>query len=345
MQQHFVMINQEFPLEGIIGVVGTSAGEVDLAVEQGLSCVEVRADLLVDSGLTQNEVLEIISKIKACGLKSLFTMRRFDHGGKFSGTEEDRFDFCFRAFEAGAHVVDVEWDSACAADLIGSNIPTILSHHDFHQTPGPEELERLTNEMLAKKPAALKIASTATSLADSVQMLQWVSEQKGPRRIGFAMGAYGACSRILTTVFGGPITYASFGESLAPGQLSIDEMQSVYSREETSSDTRLIGLLGDEKQTQQWARQINASGWAKQEDWLGVPITVDSQQELIDAAGFLKLGLAFISKEKSSGFLLSSPEGLPEDSDYQIYEVGRDATPGFGRNCTSEIKELLSGGA
>ena len=336
------MNNQKFPLQGIIGVVGNNAGEVNLAVEQGLSCVEVRADLLVDSGYTQDAVLEIISKIKACDLKSLFTMRRFDHGGKFSGAEKDRFDFCLWAHKAGADVVDVEWDSACAADLIASNIPIILSHHDLHQTPGPQELERLTNEMLAKQPAALKIASTATSLSDAVRMLRWVSEQEsGPRRIGFAMGAYGACSRILTTVFGGPITYASFGESLAPGQLSIDEMKSVYCRKDTTSNTRVIGLLGDEKQTRQWARKINGSSLARQQDYFGIPITVDSQQELIEAAGFLKLGLSIISNEKVPGFLNSSQQDLPEEGDFQIYEVGRNATSGIGRNCTSELKELL----
>lgn len=336
------MNNEQFPLHGIIGVVGNNAGEVDLAVEHGLSCVEVRADLLIDSGDTQDGVLEIISKIQACGLKSLFTMRRFDHGGKFSGTEKDRFDFCLRAYEAGAEVVDVEWDSPCAVDLIASNIPTILSHHDFHQTPGPDELERLTDAMLAKKPAALKIASTATSLADAVQMLRWVSEQgSGPRRIGFAMGAYGVCSRILTTVFGGPITYASFGESLAPGQLSIDEMKSVYYLEDTTSNTGLIGLLGDEQQTRQWARLINGSSWARQQDRFGIPITVDSQQELIEAVGLLKLRLVFISNEKAPDFLNSSKQDSPEEDDFKIYEVGRDATPGIGRNCTSEIKKLL----
>ena len=85
------MNNQKFPLQGIIGVVGNNAGEVDLAVEQGLICVEVRADLLIDSGYTEDAVLEIIRKIQACNLKSLFAMRRFDHGGKFSGTEKPLF--------------------------------------------------------------------------------------------------------------------------------------------------------------------------------------------------------------------------------------------------------------
>jgi 3-dehydroquinate dehydratase-1 len=337
------MNNEQFPLQGIIGVVGSDVGEVNQAVEHGLSCVEVRADLLVDSGHTEYAVLEIISKIRARNLKSLFTMRRFDHGGKFSGTEKDRFDFCLRAFEAGADAVDVEWDSTSAVDLIGSNIPTILSHHDFHQTPGPDELERLTDAMLAKMPAALKIASTATSLADAVRMLRWVREQEsGPRRIGFAMGACGACSRILTTVFGAPITYASFGESLAPGQLSISEMKSVYSREGTNSNTRLIGLLGDEEQTRQWAHQINSSSWAKRQNYFGIPITVDSQQELIDVAGFLKLELVFVSNETSPGFVNCSQQDIPEEGDFQIYEIGGDPTAGIGRNCTSEVKELLS---
>ncbi|MDF0680105.1 MAG: type I 3-dehydroquinate dehydratase [Candidatus Nitrosocosmicus sp.] len=47
--------------------------------------------------------------------------------------------------------------------------------------------------------------------------------------IAFAMGETGVLSRVLCTVVGkAPFTFASVGESLAPGQLSISQMKSIY---------------------------------------------------------------------------------------------------------------------
>ncbi len=125
------MSNPEFPLQGIIGIVGNNAGEIQLALDNELSCVEVRSDLLVDAGLDQREVLEIVARVRASGLNCLLTHRRHDHGGKFAGAESERVEFCLRAVEAGAQIVEVEWDSDSAAELIAAGVPTILCYHDF----------------------------------------------------------------------------------------------------------------------------------------------------------------------------------------------------------------------
>ncbi len=54
--------------------------------------------------------------------------------------------------------------------------------------------------------------------------------------IAFAMGEMGVLSRVLCTVVGrAPFTYASVGAALAPGQLSTDQMKSIYDLFKTKS--------------------------------------------------------------------------------------------------------------
>ena len=70
-------------------------------------------------------------------------------------------------------------------------------------------------------------------------------------------------------------------------------------------------------------------------------MTVDSLQELNEAAGFLNLRLVFISNEKAAGILNSSQQDIPEEGEYQIYEIGSGAASPIGRNCTVELRELI----
>lgn len=223
------MTKNIFPLQGIIGIVGNHPNEVDMAVDCNLKCVEVRSDLLINAGFSVDQVLEIVASARQKELGCLVTHRRVDHGGKFSGSEQDRVDFCLRAVAAGAQIIDAEWDSESGEKLIAEGVPTILSYHDFHGMTEAAELQHITDIMLAKQPAALKVVPTASCIADSARMLHWVADRNdGPVRIGFAMGAAGEISRVITLKAGAPITYASFGQSVAPGQISIEDLQSLY---------------------------------------------------------------------------------------------------------------------
>ncbi|MBT6276380.1 MAG: type I 3-dehydroquinate dehydratase, partial [Chromatiales bacterium] len=103
-----------FPVNGIIGIVANGANEVALARHEGLSSVEVRADLLLDVGLDVEQVLAVVADARAQGLNVLFTLRHPSHGGKFPGTESARADINRRAITAGAQVIDAEWDSELA---------------------------------------------------------------------------------------------------------------------------------------------------------------------------------------------------------------------------------------
>lgn len=235
-----------FPLAGIAGIVANNGSEIDAAVRASLSTIELRADLLLAAGHDTAAVLACVAQAKQQGLRVLFTARHPTHGGKFDGAEHERAQLSLDAVAAGADVVDAEFASEAAALLLAAKAPLILSHHDFNQMLGDRELAELTAAMQALKPLALKVVPSAARISDAARMLEWVGEAPvgGPRRIGFAMGAAGACSRILTTARGGPITYAAFGENVAPGQIALDELRDLYAVPELDSATRVYGIVG-----------------------------------------------------------------------------------------------------
>ncbi len=68
-------MKQDFPLNGVIGIIANHPNELDLALESGLQCVEVRADLLLDAGISLNQILKLIQDAQSKGLASLMTLR------------------------------------------------------------------------------------------------------------------------------------------------------------------------------------------------------------------------------------------------------------------------------
>ena len=57
-------MKQDFPLNGVIGIIANHPNELDLALELGLKCVEVRADLLLDAGNSLNQIFKLIQDAK-----------------------------------------------------------------------------------------------------------------------------------------------------------------------------------------------------------------------------------------------------------------------------------------
>ncbi len=63
------------------------------------------------------------------------------------------------------------------------------------------------------------------------------------------MGAAGAASRILTIGYGAPITYAAFGEAVAPGQVPMHELIDIYRADQLNAKTRVYGIAGEHSLT------------------------------------------------------------------------------------------------
>ncbi len=258
-------MSNRFKNNQVIGVVAESTNELTYAEKYGLTAVEIRVDLLLAAGESVESILRLVSDASNLKLGVLATVRHPSHGGKYAESETKRVALYHTILEAGADLIDVEWDSEAATLLQDVHHRLVLSYHNFDGMPAASELAKLTTSLEAKKPFAIKIVPTATQLADAVCLLDWVSQslsttkQSPVRRIGFVMGEQGACSRVLSTCFGGALTYASFGEAVAPGQISLDELLNLYRVPELNETTRVTAVFGKTSSAQQTAAADTAS--------------------------------------------------------------------------------------
>jgi 3-dehydroquinate dehydratase/shikimate dehydrogenase len=177
----------------------------------------------------------------------IFTVRLPGHGGKYEGDEPSRIQLYRDAISRGASLVDAEWESPAASALARENAPLLVSHHDFQGMPDAATIERLTREMSALSPRAMKLVPTAKSPADGLRMLEWVHarETGAPHRIGFTMGETGLFSRVLSTAWGAPFTYAALGAQVAPGQTSVSDLKDLYRSARRDRNTRILGVIGN----------------------------------------------------------------------------------------------------
>ena len=270
----------QFPLSGIIGVVSESVDEIKLAKKNKLSCVEIRADLLLDIGLSLSDLIGVVKQSHAAGLGTLVTLRHSDQGGKFTGSEQERVAINRQVLVAGADIVDLEWGTEASRELLAQKAPMILSNHDFTGMPSPTELASLTENMLSEGPWAIKIVPTASTLEDAVRMLTWVnegqessSEASGTaiRRIGFAMGSAGECSRILTTAFGGAVTYTSFGKPVAPGQIALNDLIKLYRVMQLNQQSTFTAVVGELDFTRKAVAELNDHYQKNGENTVAIP--------------------------------------------------------------------------
>jgi len=196
--------------------------------------IELRLDLLEKNDLGH------ISKLKSASkLPLIFTLRRKDQGGAFSGSESEREEKLLELLTLKPDYVDLEYDCAFA-NKIDPDISIISSYHDFEKTP--DNLEEILAQMNRFPAAIKKIATMANSSIDALRMLNF-SKKHGIA--GMCMGEEGRITRILGPVVDSPLVYASIGKAVAPGQVSAAELCELYRFHQLNRETRIYALIGD----------------------------------------------------------------------------------------------------
>jgi len=193
--------------------------------------IEVRFDYFDKSKM--NEALEVVLDHKE---RAVFTCRAPNEGGKYAGIEADRVTTLRRLAAFRPMLLDVEYNTMNAnEDLMDQftalNCDTLVSWHNFDQTPSIEELDRLLNKM-KEYSSNVKIVTMASNVNDNLRVLKLYEVAKGTKTnlITFCMGEYGILSRVLCTYAGAPFTYASLTDAIAPGQLTVKQMRSIYDK-------------------------------------------------------------------------------------------------------------------
>jgi 3-dehydroquinate dehydratase / shikimate dehydrogenase len=212
------------------------------------SFMEFRLDYISKPALALPKIKHFLDT--HAGVVVVATCRRAASGGKFRGSIASQLDVLAKASAAGCQLVDVELQTVqkckpAQLQKLRARSGVILSFHDFR---GTKKLDETLEKMRAFPADFYKVVSTATTLSDNVSMIQFLSRHADNHSlVGVCMGEQGVISRVLGVRAGSIFTFgaASAGEETAPGQITAQELRSVYRIEQVDVATRVYGVAGD----------------------------------------------------------------------------------------------------
>ena len=259
----------------------------------------VRADL-VELRLDGVQDLDVPGALQGCERPVIVTCRPVWEGGRFDGGEVERLKILSRACALGADYIDVEWRADWRA-VRAASAKLVLSHHDFDGFAS--DLDERARAMRQTGAAIIKIAVAASSLRDCLALKDAV-DVDGPRVL-IAMGASGQLTRAWPGWFG---SCWSYGGSIAPGQLSVDDLVDVYRVRETSSETEPYALFGAPLCHSASPRIHNAAFAQQGRDALYVPLeSPDADEALAVAQAIGVRGASVTAPLKRAMFERSQP--------------------------------------
>lgn len=205
--------------------------KIDSLQKENISFMEFRFDYLKE----YENLDRILGKISKFKNQSIYTLRPANEGGQFPGDESERLNLIKKLAVAEPMMLDLEYNSISKndelADLIdNNNVRILMSWHDFTGTPSKEFMVDLIDNMRVFSNY-IKIVTTAKSIDDSINILGlYRLIDSGINLVAFSMGELGIISRVLCSIVGNsPFTYATIEKPVAPGQLTINQMKSIYS--------------------------------------------------------------------------------------------------------------------
>lgn len=149
--------------------------------------------------------------------------------------EGQRLNLLLKSLEWGAAYVDIEVETpnlwiekiTRQANILQKKL--ILSYHNFTETPSLDLLEQMVHSMFKSGAQLAKLACMANDYEDNARLLSLYAHFQDLISIG--MGEKGVITRISAPLLGAPFTYASYnGNHSAPGQLDVDQMESLLSQ-------------------------------------------------------------------------------------------------------------------
>src|SRR5262252_4622682 len=210
--------------------------------------VEFRLDYLKEPASALPKIRRFVDTHQY--ITAIATCRRNGNGGHYKGSLPGQLEILAKAASAGCHLLDLELESALkckpeAVSKLRSRAALIVSSHDFRATRSPER----TLEMMLKIPADFyKVVTTATTLSDNVTMMKFLQAESDQHAlIGLCMGEQGIISRVLGVRAGSAFTFAAVSpeEQTARGQVTAQDLRSVYRIEQVDVATRVYGVAGD----------------------------------------------------------------------------------------------------
>lgn len=204
--------------------------------------IELRLDFF--SLLELNELKKVLT---GSPLPILLTLRSKRHGGECSLPLQKRISLIENLCKLKPTFLDLEWDLPKEfLDHILNSYPDtsyIISHHNPDHTP--QDIESIYLEMKKTPAFGYKIATFTHSTTDALRLL--LLSKKHSKLSVIPMGEKGSFARAISLTHAGKIGFAPRvpEEATAPGQLSLEELTSIYRYPTLHKKVDLYGLIGD----------------------------------------------------------------------------------------------------
>ena len=206
--------------------------------------IELRVDCLSEQDVSKF-VERVGQIIEGARRPVIITFRPEEEGGYRALTITERKEFWQSMKPSPKVLFDIEYELATTVAVIRStNI--ICSNHDFQGVP--EDIERRYERLKATPARILKIAVHANDIIDCLPIFRLLDRaaNEGKKLIALAMGDAGLTTRILGPSRGAYLTYAALqeGSGTAAGQLTTEQIRTVYRIDKINRLTRVFGLVG-----------------------------------------------------------------------------------------------------
>ena len=214
-------------------------GDVSAAVGDGADLIEWRADYF-ENVAEAKATLDLLVDIRQSAQETplIFTLRSEREGGEpVEMTDEGTASLCVEVCRS--ELVDfVDFEMTAPEEQIRTVLAaaqehgtrTVLSYHNFEETPVLEELFGKFARAEALGGDVAKVAVMPQSLDDVLVLLQatlQASRDVDMPLISISMGELGAFTRAIGWYFGSAVTFAAGRQRSAPGQLDVQAVKDV----------------------------------------------------------------------------------------------------------------------
>lgn len=278
-----------------VSIAVHAADEVSLALQRARAAAAGGANLIewrIDALAEEHDPLPAAQRlVRECPRPCIVTCRPTAEGGEYGGDDSSRISL-FEALAAGDHpprYIDVELATYERSENLRQKVhlavmharqprdlrtSLILSTHDLDRRPADllQRVERMTADDAC---AVIKVAWMARSLRDNLEAFELLATRRKPT-IALCMGPFGLMSRVLAPKFGGFLTFASDSAetSTAPGQLTIEQLRSLYRFDAIGPETKVYGVVGWPVEHSRSPEIHNAAFGATGHDGVYLPLPV-----------------------------------------------------------------------
>jgi 3-dehydroquinate dehydratase/shikimate dehydrogenase len=230
-------------------IAASTAREIQAQLRQALKLtrtVELRLDYL-RGGAQIEEMLHWL-RDRRIPADLVATARRISAGGRLRGELSLQMAVLamFATYHGGWCDTEIETCESQPGEVLRlflKRTRCIISFHDFQRVP--RALLGIVTRLgqFCKEDEAIKIATQCNSYGDALRVLALCKGRSNV--IAVPMGEIGLPARVLALAHGSALAYAAVGERTAPGQLTLDEMKSLYRADKLDRKTKVYGVIGN----------------------------------------------------------------------------------------------------